>query len=154
MREDLDKQQSRWMLAGKIPRVCICLFACIPKLLVPVSLKAKFSCIHPLQKWLVTTVCALAPERAMNCMCYSLFYTHRKCCYLYWYTVMTYQLPHTKDYVSWFQSNLLGWEELSLHNGLMIYVVNMFCLFSGQRQFGLATTRRKSGFLKIGWGGQ
>lgn len=29
-------------------------------------------------------------------------------------------------------------------------VVNMFCLFSGQRQFGLATTRRKSGFLKIG----
>lgn len=29
-------------------------------------------------------------------------------------------------------------------------VVNMFCLFSRQRQFGLATTRRKSEFLKIG----
>lgn len=118
----INKEQGRWMLAGKIPRVCICLFACVPKLLVPVSLKAKFSCIHPLQKWLVTTACALDPERTMNCMCYSLFYIHRKWCYLYWYTVMTYQLPHTKDYVSWFQSNLLGWEELSLHNGLMIYV--------------------------------
>lgn len=81
--QHINKQQSRRMLAGKIPRVRICLFVCVPKLLVPVSLKAKFSCIQPLQKWLVTTVSALDPERAKNCMSYSLLYIHRKCCYLY-----------------------------------------------------------------------
>lgn len=45
--------------------------------------QSELSCIHPLQKWLVTTVSSLGPERAMNCMCYPLLYIHRKCCYLY-----------------------------------------------------------------------
>lgn len=106
---------------------------------------------------------SLDPERSVNRVCYSLLYIHRKCCYLYWYTVMTNQLPSTRDYLSRFQTNLPGWKEHFWHNRLTIFflclriwtVANLFCLFSGgQRQFGSAMTRRESVLLKIGWGGQ
>lgn len=153
----INGQRSRWILSG----VYGWIFVCVPELQGPAPIKAKLSCSHPLHKWLVITLSSLDPQRATNCMCYHLLCIPRKCRYLYWYAAMTYQLPSTKDYVSWFQTNLPGWKECFLSDGLMIClctriwtVVNMFCLFSGQRQFGLAITQRKSGSLKIGWGGQ
>lgn len=126
----------------------------------PVYLKTKFSCIHPLQKCLVATVSALDPERAMNCMGYSLLCIQRKVLlslliHCYDLSVSTYQRWCIMVSIQppWLRGTFLTqWiNDLCLRSWR---VVNMFCLFSGQRQSGLVTTQRKSGFLKIGWGGQ